>query len=350
MEKIFLPELFSKHEGLADSMFMFGFGRLLSPHNKLGASRGSDMDSNVIVGALTDYDVSGMIVCAEDYVAVMREAMTLAQRDLAGLGIELENNPEFTVRSFDAFEEAISSGNPAANKSLQFYISIQNDYYRFHTPEGQLESIFLERIEIFQKAYGQTTAQAFFEETLNDSGKYSIGIIHGSVKTETNAKRHLTITDKKKVSEVIGSGNETPDNWYFSLKYTANRFYDFLYKLESIGAAPQEAGLTVEDLLFIKNINNMALALQNYAYARHPDNCGYLSADDFQELYAGTEFRKEFKIIAQKSGISLGLLELAESSLTGDYKKLGHTFFKKLDEKMFKLHQKIAISDVLKGR
>ncbi|GBR75646.1 hypothetical protein NO2_0300 [Candidatus Termititenax persephonae] len=350
IEEIFLPDLFDKYPRLENSMFMFGFGRLLSENNKLGASAGSDMDSNVIVGSGQG---TGSIICENEAdVETIKQELKIAQEVLdAYLHLNMEIDDEFTVRSFDEFEESISpEGKNLENdpeKSTQFYISILRDYYQFHEPNERIILDFHNAINISAKKFDiSSPIQAIFEENLNDSSKYSIGMAHGDDPLPLGNKRY---TDK-----VIGSGNEQPDNWYFSMKYTVNRFYDFLYKLESLKGTPDEVslsavGLSEKDALFIKNVNNMMLALQNYALKLHPENCGYLSAADFQELYARPEFRQEFKIIAEKLSIQPGLLEKISSSFNQDYRKLGHTFFKRLDEKMFGLHQKIAAADALKN-
>jgi hypothetical protein len=371
VEEIFLPDLFNKYPDLKDSMFMFGFGRLLSEYNKLGASAGSDVDSNIIV----DFTKTGAVLCENEAVAkILEEELGYVQivfKEYFNMDFEIDEY--FTVRTFAEFEDAISSGDPATNKNLQFYLSIQKDYYRFSAPTGPLESAFLEHIEATRKMHGQTPVQAIFEETLNDSGKYSIGIIHGAVKTETDAKRQLTIAGGKKVREVIGSGKEEPDNWYFSMKYTVNRFYDFLYKLESLKGTEYEVGLadvglTPDDVLFIKNANNMMLVLQNYAYTRHPEDCSYLSAEDFQELYVQADFpqglkylyigdglllpdnfQTAFNIAVEKTEIFLNPLTKGVVGITKKYKELGHEFFQKLDKKMWEIHQKIAKSDALKN-
>jgi hypothetical protein len=398
IEDILLPELFSKHEGLEDSMFMFGFGRLLSEYNKLGASSGSDMDSNVIVGSMADLDISNAVVCDEKYVDAMTDAMKLARKELAQCDIELENDPSFTVRSFKQFEYAITltgkeSPAEAQQKQLntQFYLSIQNEYYKFHSPtktnaNGEtIEDLFLKRIEAAGGAFDQNPVLAIFNDTLNASGKYSIGIIHGKT---TRASRGLTI-DKDingkdvEVAEVIGSDNKNEDNWYFSMKYTGSRFYDFLSKIDGYNdKCPQDKdkisladlGLTYEDALFIKNTHHLMQALQNYAAELHPAHCDYLSAADFQELYENQEkyprFRDEFRTIQNKfnhpykeylhiaSNVAFGedipkkiedFFDRLSSKLpAGDTKKIGYDFFQQVDAKMFAIYEKIANSPAIK--
>ncbi|MDR1452408.1 MAG: hypothetical protein LBJ25_00325 [Candidatus Margulisbacteria bacterium] len=396
VEDIMLPELFAKHEGLEDSMFMFGFGRLLSEYNKLGASTSSDMDSNVIVGSVADFDISNAVVCDEKYVDAMTKAIELAQKELAQCDIELENNPEFTVRSFEDFEDAImlngrESPAEARQKQLntQFYLSIQNEYYTFYAPtktneHGEtIEGTFLSRIETARDLSDQDPVRAIFDETLNVSGKYSIEIIHGKT---IMSNRGLPI-DKDingndiRVSEVIGSGKERQDNWYFSMKYTVNRFYDFLPKVNSYNdkhpkdkISLADIGLTYEDELFIKNMNHLMQALQNYAAELHPAHCDYLSAADFQELYENQEkyprFQREFKIIRNKfnhpfkeywhiaSNAALGVdipekIEDITDKLTSRLlaipaKELGFDFFKQVDTKMFAIYEKIANSRAIK--
>jgi hypothetical protein len=336
IEEIFLPDLFDKYPHLENSMFMFGFGRLLSEYNKLGASAGSDMDSNVIVGSVQE---TGSIICEnENDVETIKEELKLAQEILAAyLHLDMEIDEEFTVRTFDEFEEIILTDSIEA----QFYISIQTDYYCFYTPPTIIEVDFQKSISIAREIFNQSPIQAIFEENLNKSSKYSIGIIHNKAKAQSGKTQKLKTINGESVREVIGSGYEQPDNWYFSMKYTVNRFYDFLYKLESLKGTSDEvtladAGLDQADALFIKNAHNMALALQNYALELHPENGGYLSAADFQELYSRPEFRQEFKTIAKKLGIP------PEPS--------GYVFFQKLDQRMFQLYEKIADSKAIKAQ
>ncbi|MDR2409178.1 MAG: hypothetical protein LBE13_13835 [Bacteroidales bacterium] len=381
IEDIFLPDLFKEHEELKDSMFMFGFGRLLSEYNKLGASAGSDLDSNIIVGSVVDTNPGNVIICKTEDSETIKQALKNAQKVLDNMfkiDLEIKN---FTIMTFNEFETTVTAQNPEGPPPIQFYASIYKDHYRFHiredTSANPMEVVFLNLIEQTIEASGSSAAQLIYEETLNNSIKYSIGIIHGQGDTED---RRLSISvknpvtnkvERKKVKEVIGSGEGGDKDWYFSMKYTVNRLYDFLYKMESINITPEQLGLTTRAVLEIKNLNNMMLVLQNYVFRLHPEDCAYLSAEDFKILCTAKEykdFREDFSIIKARSKGDVPLSSLFASMFGdnndilaefanwldnllagGDYKKAGYTFFTEIDKRMFAFYQKISESPLIKN-
>jgi hypothetical protein len=367
VEDMFLLDLFEQHAELKDSMFMFGFGRLLSEHNKLGASVGSDMDSNVLFDNSTGQISNNLILCNDeekDFIGrALQDARTILKTNFK---VDMEIDDRFTIQSYQEFNRALTDRR-TSDQAIRFYTAIQTDYYVFwprpQEQDGELVSSdiqdlriknFQDRISNARDASGLSPAQLIFDEMLNISSKYSIGIIHNKVDGLLEEDRKLTIGkdargNKIKVSEVIGSGNEEPDNWYFSMKYTVNRFYDFLYKIDSLKDVSMfDIGLMPADKLFIENMNNLMLVLQNYAFTLHPEHGDYLSAEDFQTLYALPEFKKDFQLIAEKAGIQIDFLSSTGALFTKDYKRIGYKFFQEVDRQMFNLYNRIINSKTIK--
>ena len=261
---IFLPSL---KEGTVEGMLVFGIGRIFSSYNDSGVQRSTDADINIVVR-------DEMPAARRREIA---QALDLLKRKLFEcFKLRLEVDKAFTVlRRKDVLGRLASADGATRLKNCLFYKSNSHSIRILKDEEEIRRAIFapvrsLPDALLFENFLGLANPKVTFTKIL--SGRSALPIL-----ADGSCERIET-------TSVIGSRafaqgwhrvfpkalRVSPPDWYFSMKYSVNRVFDYVcamqdlgYGLAEIGFADVSPELGVDpDYRFLRNAHRMMLYFQ----------------------------------------------------------------------------------------
>lgn len=301
----------------ADSIFIFGLGRLFSTYNDLGAQHATDVDLNVItLDSLPERSFKNLAKSLEDLRGELHRRF----------GILLDLHPDYTLqRESKVLAELRHRNEKRRFEAALFYrtnergVRILKDHpeirERVFSPVRMLPDAVL-----FEHYLGLSGVRPSFAKIRTDATALSIGL-DGSC-------------DRVPVRTVIGSRTfgvycrrlfplglfVAPPDWHFSMKYFVNRVYDYVcamrthgHGLDAIGFnAPGAKDGVDPDYRYLRNAHKLMLHLQELiqtkigAFGCEVDY-SWISAARFKRLVdiGGDGFRKDFDAMVLDGGLLL---------------------------------------------
>lgn len=206
----------------------FGFNRLFSPKNFMGASPTSDVDFNLVFNdAKIPKPISpDPVIRAKEVASFQKKTLKALddsrKRFFDALSLPLEVNSKYSVKAISEIRESLSKQGPEADGPKNFMATlVGNEVHLFGSKDlkhelNQAVKQAISEHEIDDRVYRQYVG----EESL----KGSLGIIQhiDRVKDphlhETFAGNYIGMPENK--------GKEHQGEWIFSTKYTLMRLYD----------------------------------------------------------------------------------------------------------------------------
>jgi len=300
---IFLAALPASVSG---SLFMFGLGRIFSKANDMGVQSCTDADLNVIA--------SDTLPKAE-FERLGRGIDDLARTVLDRFGIAIELHPEYTLMTEGQVIRNFAHPDPSVrNASALFYKSNERIIHVFKDHPGIRERVFapvrpLPDRCLFEHLLGAGSAKTTFTKLRNDISPLAVILDGTCERVRTNAVIG-SVSFGRRNRKVFGLDSfVSPPEWYFSMKYSVNRAYDYVSSMLHAGHSLEELGFGAKslpaekdpDYRFLRNAHALMLYLQEIlhsgaeAFGAHCDY-SYVSRQRFlrfMELH-GDKFRKDF--------------------------------------------------------
>jgi hypothetical protein len=300
IRKIFIPSLKGR---VAESMLLFGLGRLFSSYNDMGVQHCTDVDLNFIV----EDDLS------KADLAYLGRRLGELKADLSErFGVVLEVDPAYTIlRAKDVASRLQAEDEAVREANLRFYKSNERSICVIHDSGGLRERVFsLVREEpdcrLFENFLGLEAGKQSYAKLR--SGREALRIIgDGGVPVSA--------------AQVIGSKGFddycsrlfprkhflSPPDWVFSMKYFVNRVYDYVGAMRSLGHSLEEIGFDAPvdgidpDYRYLRNAHKLMLYLQELidltmgSYGSQLDS-SYISRSRFLRFMelGGEKFMRDF--------------------------------------------------------
>jgi hypothetical protein len=307
---VFIPSL---NPRFADSLLIFGIGRIFSLYNDTGIQYCSDADLNFVVRNTVQDDG---IVEIKKAVEILRKTI------LEKFNIIIESKPGFIIRTEQEIHDKLSSSDPHERmETILFYKSNESSLFVLHDNPMLHESIF-------SKIRQYPDSMLFTHYLGDNTSKPTITRIRAG-----RTKLPILVDQNKQtamVSSVIGSKSFKinarrlalvhpdlyPGEWYFSIKYTVNRVYDYVsallhqdYSLTEIGFT----GVDDPDYRFICNTHALMLYLQELTHIKldsfndELSDHSYMSSQRFVLFIqvGGDGFYRVFENMIIKGGLLL---------------------------------------------
>jgi len=302
---MFIPGL---EERISKDILIFGVGRIFSAYSDIGVQYCTDADLNF---------VSKDSVPKRDLTALSSEVKKLKARiwDLFSIIVEVDSS--FTVlRTQDIKTRLAHQDRDTRVAATLFYKGNADSLFVLHDNEPLREEIFAEIRElpdslIFENFIGENPIKTTFTRLRENRAKLSV------ISDATQQKESVT--------DIIGTKKFTarcrrlsaihpdlyPEQWWFSMKYSVNRVYDYVsamrhsgYSLKALGFS----GAADPDYTFLCQSHRLMLFLQELIHIRldtynYLSDYSYICAERFASLMANTKgtFRKDFDEIVLSS-------------------------------------------------
>lgn len=260
IKHIFIPYL---EQRLAASILIFGVGRVFSAYSNAGVQQCTDADLNIVVKD----NVSNTDLAKLHYAV---ELLQEKSKELFDIAIEV--NSAFTILRLQDIRSRLASANPHERTAAALFY------------KGNAESMFVlhDNPELRQDLLATVQPlpdRLLFENFLgNNLTKPTL------MRLRTAQTRLAILSDKTHqeefVAAVIGARDfglqcrslgaahpgVYPPHWYFSMKYTVNRIYDYVSAMCNKGYALADLGFTDSadpDYHFICQAHKVMLVLQD---------------------------------------------------------------------------------------
>ncbi len=300
---------------IAESMLVFGLGRLFSTYNDLGAQHATDVDLNFIVeDRLPAHDM---------------EAISLGLSELRGelnrrFGIVLEIHPDYTLQRESAVLGILR--HPDKRKRFEaalFYRTNEKSIRILKDHPEMRERIFsparrLPDAVLFEHFLGLGSGKATFFKIRTDTAPLTIGLDGSCDSVQVRTVIGSKAFGKKHRKTFPQGLFVSPPVWIFSMKYFVNRVYDYVcamrthgHSLESIGFdAPGKKDGVDPDYRYLRNAHKLMLHLQELiqtrigAYGIEVDY-SWISGTRFQRLIDidGDDFQDDFDAMVLDGGL-----------------------------------------------
>lgn len=308
IKHIFIPSLGGQ---VSVNLFVFGIGRIFSSYNRTGVQHCTDADLNFVVSnSVSQEDCQKLREKVNGLVRVMAETFNII----------VEVNHDFTVRSVKDVSDKIRSDNPKdCLEAILFYKCNEPGMFVLHDNSGLRESVFSRTrdfpdslfftnfigVNISKPTLTRLRSEQVMLPLLPDNGnmKVSVSSVVGSKSFKRNARRLALIHP-----------DLYPGEWFFSIKYTVNRVYDFVSALLFRGYSLPAIGFSGEDdfdykflcnahalMLYLQELTHIKLNSYNDAFRDY----SYMSSHRFEHFIkvSGDSFFKDFDEMVIKGGL-----------------------------------------------
>jgi hypothetical protein len=306
---VFIPSL---DPAIARGLLVFGVGRIFSAYSDIGVQYCTDADLNFVV---EDSMPKAHVDALERAVRNLKHSVW----DLFGIIVEVD--AAFTVlRARDIKARLEHRNRDTRVAATLFYKGNAESLFVIHDNPPLRAEIFspirpLPDSLLFENFIGDNPVKTTFTRLKEDSAKLTI------FADSTRAK--------EEVDSVIGTGRFSagcrrlsaihpelyPKDWWFSMKYSVNRVYDYVSAMRHSGYSLKAIGFTGAkdpDYAFLSQSHRLMLYLQELIHVKldtysHLSDYSYVSADRFESLTAMPKcsFQRDFDEIVLSSNFLL---------------------------------------------
>lgn len=286
--RLFIPSLDPR---ISQALLVFGVGRIFSAYSNIGVQYCTDADLNFVVDDATK---------REDLTALTKAVKELKARIWDLFGIIVEVDSAFTVlKAKDVKAKLAHRDRDARVAATLFYKGNAESLFVIHDNPPIRTGIFapvrdLPDSLLFENFIGENPVKTTFTRLKDGSAKLSI---------LSDATQQ-----KESVDSVIGTGKFStgcrrlaaihpelyPNEWWFSMKYTVNRVYDYASAMRHSGYSLKDIGFTGAadpDYVFLCQSHRLMLFLQELIHVRldtynYLSDYSFISADRFENFMA----------------------------------------------------------------
>lgn len=283
---IFIPSL---DPAVARSTLIFGVGRIFSAYSNIGVQYCTDADLNFVADdSMPQKELSALAKAVKELKARIW--------DLFGIIVEVDSS--FTVlKAKDIKARLAHRDRDSRVAATLFYKGNAESLFVIHDNLPIRSEIFAPMRELpdsllFENFIGENPVKTTFTRLKEDRAKLSI------LTDDTQQKEN--------VDSVIGTGKFStscrrlaaihpelyPNEWWFSMKYSVNRVYDYTSAMRHAGYALKDIGFTGSsdpDYAFLCQSHRLMLFLQELIHVRldtfnYLSDYSYISADRFENF------------------------------------------------------------------
>jgi len=295
---IFLPSI---DPLIMDNLLIFGVGRIFSAYSNIGVQYCTDADLNFVLNES---------VPVKDERLFSRKVTQLKQTIWDLFGIIIEVNTAFTVLRLSEIQNRLSHpDSPTRLAATLFYKGNSHSFFVVHDNKNIRSSIFdevapLSDTLIFENFLGANPAKPSYMRLKNNEAQLTI-ISDATLEAE---QADCVIGSKSFVKTCRKLAGIHPDlfpqHWFFSMKYTINRAYDYVSAMSHAGYSLRELGFSDAcdpDYVFLCQSHRLMLYLQELIHIKldsYTNLCdySYLSAERFAGFMdpPSGKFRRDF--------------------------------------------------------
>lgn len=298
IKHLFIPGL---DPSVTENLLIFGVGRIFSAYSNIGVQYCTDADLNFVV---TDS------VNKSDVVKLTSEVKKLKQRIWDLFGIIVEVDAAFTVLTVRDIKARLEHPELDTRMAATLFYkgNAESLFVLFDNPELR-QAVFsgvcdLPDTLLFDNFLGNNPFKTTYWRLREDQVQLSI-ISDATRQKEVVSMLIGTKTFVHNCRRLASFHPELyPPKWWFSMKYTVNRIYDYVSAMVHSGYTVKELGFTGTadpDYTFLCQSHKLMLFLQELIHVRldtynNFSDYSYISAerfDDFMSTPKGS-FRSDF--------------------------------------------------------